>query len=76
MKCGWHERMRTLLEADKPDVNAVLAQADSVGALKTEARKAQLRNLLAIRALLTAEQWTDLKRRMESDRPGREEAQD
>jgi Spy/CpxP family protein refolding chaperone len=70
-----HVRMRELLEADKPDLDAILAQADSLGALKTEARKAQLRTLVGIRGLLTPEQWTELKGRMESEKSHRKQPQ-
>jgi Spy/CpxP family protein refolding chaperone len=61
--------------ADKPDLDAILAQADSLGALKTEARKAQLRTLVGIRGLLTPEQWTELKGRMESEKSHRKQPQ-
>jgi Spy/CpxP family protein refolding chaperone len=51
------KRMHDLLA--KPDVTEaeVMAQADADTALHTEAHKAKLRTLLAIRALLTPEQW-------------------
>lgn len=52
--------MRELLAADAPDEEAVLAQADAIGALKREASHARVRTLLALRALLTAEQWQEL----------------
>ena len=55
-----HERMRDLLDQDQPAPDPVLAQADAIGALATEARKADLRAMMAIRGLLTAEQWKEL----------------
>jgi Spy/CpxP family protein refolding chaperone len=70
-----HVRMRELIEADKPDLDAILAQADSLGALETEARKAQLRTFVGIRGLLKPEQWTELKGRMESEKSHRRQPQ-
>jgi Spy/CpxP family protein refolding chaperone len=58
-----HERMRELLEQDRPEAEPVLAQADSIGALVTDARKAELRAMVAIRGLLTPEQWKALHER-------------
>jgi Spy/CpxP family protein refolding chaperone len=58
-----HERMRELLDQDRPEAEPVLAQADSIGALVTEARKADLRAMVAIRGLLTPEQWKALHER-------------
>jgi Spy/CpxP family protein refolding chaperone len=56
-----HERMRALLDQDAPSVEAVTTQADSIGALQTEARKVELRALVQVRNLLTAEQWQQLE---------------
>lgn len=56
-----HQRMRELLSQDAPDPRAVEAQADALGALQTESQKARLRTLLALRPLLTAEQWQALQ---------------
>ena len=42
-------------------VEAVTAQADSLGALQTEARKVELRALVQVRNLLSAEQWQELE---------------
>lgn len=58
-----HEELRELLEQDAPDLDAVLAQADAVGALETQARKARVRAMLEIRGLVSAEQWQALKER-------------
>jgi hypothetical protein len=54
------DRMHELMREEKPDVDAVLAQVDTIGALQTSAKKARLRTLLAVRALLTPEQWAQL----------------
>ena len=56
-----HERMRELLEQEAPDLEQILAQADSLGALETEAHKAKLRTLLDLRGALTPEQWEALR---------------
>ncbi len=52
-----HEQMRALLEQDPPSLDAVLAQADAIGALETEARKADLTTMMQLRALLGPELW-------------------
>jgi Spy/CpxP family protein refolding chaperone len=51
-----HDAMRTMLEADSPKVDDVMQQADRIGVLETELRKARLSTMLEIRALLTPEQ--------------------
>jgi Spy/CpxP family protein refolding chaperone len=56
-----HEQMRTLLAQDIPDLAAIENQADALGALRTSGQKAKLRSLVAIRGLLTAEQWQALQ---------------
>jgi len=56
-----HEKMRALLSEEQPDARAVEAQADAIGALHTEAQKAHLRTLLALRPLMTSEQWQALQ---------------
>jgi Spy/CpxP family protein refolding chaperone len=55
--------LHELLQQDPPAVEQVMAQADTVGALETERRKAKLRTLLELRALLTPEQWEQLHER-------------
>jgi Spy/CpxP family protein refolding chaperone len=66
-----NERMRTLLEQDAPSVEAVTAQADSIGVLQTEARKVELRALVQVRNLLSPEQWQQLEsKRGHRDRGG------
>ena len=55
-----HEQMRTLLDQDAPALDAVMAHADSIGALETQARKQKLETMLALRALIGVEQWQKL----------------
>ena len=50
------EALHELLSQDAPDADAVLRQAELVGAAETEVHKQRLRTLLAVRALLTPEQ--------------------
>jgi Spy/CpxP family protein refolding chaperone len=64
-----HERMRFLLEQQNPDEAAVMTQADTIGALETEARKQRLRTMLQVHALLTAEQRTKLLEKLRTQRP-------
>jgi Spy/CpxP family protein refolding chaperone len=53
--------LHALLEQEAPVVEEVMAQADALGALQTEARKAKLRTLLELRALVGADQWQELQ---------------
>lgn len=62
--------LRDLLSAEKPDEAAVMRQADVLGALETDALKHRLRTLLAVRPLLTDEQFA----RLRELRHGRREA--
>jgi Spy/CpxP family protein refolding chaperone len=55
-----HEALRALMHADAPDEEAILAQAERLGALETEARKARLSTMLQVHALLTPEQREEL----------------
>ena len=55
-----HEQMRTLLDQQSPSLEAVLAQADAIGALQLEAKKTELEAMVRVRQLLTAEQWQQL----------------
>jgi Spy/CpxP family protein refolding chaperone len=55
-----HDRMHSLLEQKEPDEAAVMAQADTIGALETEIQKQRLRTVLQVRALLTPEQRAKL----------------
>ena len=60
--------MHALLEADAPDEAAVMAQVEQIGELRTEAHKAMLRTLLAVRAELTPEQRDQLREKMREER--------
>jgi Spy/CpxP family protein refolding chaperone len=62
------DRMRELMLEEKPDVDNVLAQVDTIGSLETNAKKEKLRTLLAIRALLTPEQWAQLMERHDGEK--------
>ena len=53
--------LHELLEQEAPAVDQVMAQADTLGALQTEAHKAKLRIMLELRALVGAEQWQELE---------------
>ena len=55
-----HEQMRTLLEQDQPNVDAVTSQAEKIGSLTTQARKIELRTVVQVRNLLTPEQRKQL----------------
>lgn len=50
------KHMHTLLAQENPDEAEIMAQADLIGALKTETQKQRLRTMLQVRALLTPEQ--------------------
>lgn len=64
---GAHEDMRALLDAEPVDEEAVFAQVELLGKLETERRKAGLRTLLTVQALLPEEQRDALH---ESMKPG------
>jgi Spy/CpxP family protein refolding chaperone len=64
---GALQEMRALLETDLPDEAAVMAQAEQIGELRTEAQKAMLHTLLAVRAQLTPEQREQLRSNMRED---------
>jgi Spy/CpxP family protein refolding chaperone len=53
--------LHDLLEQDAPSLDAVMAQADAVGALQTESHKAKLRTLLELRSVLGPEGWSQLE---------------
>ena len=55
-----HDKLRELLDQQSPSLEAVLAQADAIGALELEARKTELEAMVKVRQLLTAEQWQQL----------------
>ncbi|MDJ0868556.1 MAG: periplasmic heavy metal sensor [Myxococcota bacterium] len=64
---GAHEVMRELLAADDASPDVLMAQAEHLGTLRTEARKTRLRAWLEVRELLGAEQREQLRDAM---RPG------
>ncbi|MCG8591783.1 MAG: Spy/CpxP family protein refolding chaperone, partial [Proteobacteria bacterium] len=55
------EQMRSLMDAEQPDTEAIFAQADAIGALRTEAQKQKLRTMIELRQLLSPEQWRELR---------------
>ncbi len=55
-----HEEMRTRMETDPPDVDAILSQTEVIGALHVEAHKQRLQTWFAVRAVLTDEQVDEL----------------
>ena len=63
-----HQAMREMLEADAPKLDDVMQQADRIGALETELRKARLSTMLEIRALLSPEQRQKLVQIFEARR--------
>ena len=65
---GLHDGMRALLEQDSPSADAVMQQADRIGAAETEMHKQRLQTMLAIRALLTPEQREKLVQIFEAHR--------
>jgi Spy/CpxP family protein refolding chaperone len=54
------EQMRALLAQDAPAVEAVMAQADAIGALETKAHKERLQTMLSLRSIVGAERWKEL----------------
>lgn len=55
-----HIEMRARMDADSPDLGAILSQAETIGLLKTEAHKQRLETWFAIRAVLTESQLEQL----------------
>jgi Spy/CpxP family protein refolding chaperone len=55
-----HEQMHTLMKQGNANVDALMAQADTVGSLETQMHKIGLRAFVEIRAMLTPEQWEAL----------------
>ena len=64
--------MRALLSKPIPDANAVMAQADAIGALETELHKNRLRAIMQIRALLSPAQRDELLKILEETRAQRD----
>jgi len=55
-----HEEMRARMEAEPPDIDAVLSQTEVIGALHVEAHKQRLQTWFAVRAALTEAQIDEL----------------
>lgn len=55
------DQMHALLDRDPPDIDAIMRQAERIGAIKTDAHKIMLRTLLRIREQLSPEQRRELK---------------
>jgi Spy/CpxP family protein refolding chaperone len=55
------EQMHALLEQEAPELEKVLAQADVIGALATEAKKDRLQMMFELRTLVGTEQWKELR---------------
>src|SRR5271155_5473049 len=53
--------LEPLISADWPDETKILAQIDKVAQARAELEKSNARMLLAVRQVLTADQWTKLK---------------
>ena len=53
--------MEPMLKADQPDETTVLTQIDKVAQARAELEKSDARMLLAIRRVLTADQWEKLQ---------------
>jgi protein CpxP len=53
--------LEPLMNADTPDETRILAQIDKVAQARAELEKSNARMLLAVRQVLTAEQWSRLK---------------
>lgn len=71
------EALHDLLAQDAPDADAVMRQAEAVGAAETAMHKQRLRTLLEVRALLTPAQRAELveifdekRARMQRERGG------
>jgi Spy/CpxP family protein refolding chaperone len=67
------EQMREILRQDTPDEDAVMRQADEIGAAETAEQKHRLRTMLEIRALLTPAQRAELVKIFEERQQQREE---
>ncbi|HZD51133.1 MAG TPA: Spy/CpxP family protein refolding chaperone [Silvibacterium sp.] len=53
--------LEPLISADVPDETKILAQIDKIAQARAELEKSNARMLLAVRQVLTADQWTKLK---------------
>jgi len=63
-----HDSMKSLLEQDTPDENAVMAQADSIGRLMTQQRKNDLHTVIQVRSLLSPDQRAQLDQQIQERR--------
>jgi periplasmic protein CpxP/Spy len=50
-------KMQPLMEASTPDENQILAQVDKIASQRAQVEKARIQKMLAIRRVLTPEQW-------------------
>ena len=55
------EKMHALLDETPPPLDQVLAEADAIGSLETQAKKTALQALVTVRQQLTTEQWQELQ---------------
>src|SRR5271155_5216230 len=53
--------LEPLISADVPDETKIVAQIDKIAQARAELEKSNARMLLAVRQVLTADQWTKLK---------------
>ena len=58
-----HEQMHALLDQTPPNLDQVLAQADSIGSLETQSRKIELQAIVSVRGILSPQQWQQLQSR-------------
>ena len=54
-------QLEPMIQADRPDENAVLAQIDKIAQARADLEKTNARMMLGIRQVMSAEQWTQLK---------------
>jgi Spy/CpxP family protein refolding chaperone len=75
---GEEEALNTILQSEKPDEKAVIAQFEKLLAVETEMKRLQLAMMLRIKNLLTQDQQNQLRELKRSDRqnnPGRQPPQ-
>ena len=63
--------MEGLMNADQPDEGKILAQVDKLASARAELEKANARMLLAMRRVLTTEQWRKLQAFQQAHPPQR-----
>ena len=54
-------QLEPMLQADRPDENAVLAQIDKIAQARADLEKTNARMMLGIRQVMSADQWSKLK---------------